>query len=276
MRFRFRYHSRPPILPEPFPAQQPGRLADEESMNRLTILTHNVFWFQGAAFPTDKPGKPRANVLEGLARLYRAVAADVLCFQEIQHEHAFDLLGQALGLAGHYTPGGTLSQYGGATFWREGACRRDSLGCRPSPQRMWQLVDARPGRSEAVCLCNVHLPSSRQLGPAAGTRRLEELACIIEAKPRPTIILGDLNEMPGGPVSEYLASMGYCDAAAMTGQTFRPSGLGDGRGDYVWVHSSLAERVIEYGVLPKERMIAAPAGEEFLSDHLPLWLTLEM
>ncbi len=245
-------------------------------MNRLTILSHNVFWFQGAEFPTDKPGKPVPNVLEGLVRLYRAIAADVLCFQEIQDEGTFRLLGEALGLPGRYTPGGTLRQYGGATFWREGAYRRDSLSCEPRPQRMWQLTDASPGRAGAVCLCNVHLPSSRQLGPAAGTRRLQELACMIEDEPRPMIILGDFNEMPGGPVGEYLASMGYCDAAAITGQTFRPSGLGDGRGDHIWVHSSLAERVIEYGVLPKERMIAAPAGEEYLSDHLPLWLTLEM
>ena len=50
----------------------------------ITILSHNVFWFQGVPFLTDRPGPPLTGVISGLLKLYRASAPDVVCLQEVQ------------------------------------------------------------------------------------------------------------------------------------------------------------------------------------------------
>ena len=93
---------------------------------------------------------------------------------------------------------------------------------------------------------------------------------------RPDVVVGDFNEPPGGQTSRYMARQGYCDAAVVAGQAFRPTGLGGGRGDYIWIDQMLRERLIEYGVLAKESMRAPGSGTEFLSDHFPLWITLNV
>lgn len=252
-------------------------------MKRLKILTHNAFWFQGAGFETDSPGDPVPPVMESLVGIYRALAADVLCLQEIQDEPTFARLAAALGMPGRHSSGGVLRQYGGATLWREGSWVCGSATCEPAAQRMWQTVEV-GGAGAAMMVCNIHLPSSRQLGRGAGARRLEELAAAVERDQRPAVVAGDFNERPGGSVCEYMASQGYLDMAAETGRAFLPTGLGGGRGDYIWLDRGLRERVVEYGVLHREVM-ASPSSTAgcrgnnyeagYLSDHFPLWVTLE-
>jgi endonuclease/exonuclease/phosphatase family metal-dependent hydrolase len=244
-------------------------------MKRLTILTHNAFWFQGVPFPTDRPGRPLPGIMEALVEIYRRLGADVLCVQEIRDEETFGRLAAALRMAGGYTPGGVLSQYGGAALWRQGRFLEDSRLQEPRPQRMWQLADVWAGQGPPIRVCNVHLPSSRQLGAGAEGQRLKELSCVIEREVRPGVVLGDFNEPPGGPVCQYMAGKGYSDAAALTGQGFRPTGLGDGRGDYIWVERTLRQALMEYGAMPKHLTAANHAGREYLSDHLPVWITLD-
>ena len=245
-------------------------------MNRQTILSHNTFWFQGAPFETDRPGAPDRAILSPLVSIYRALAPDVLCFQEVQDEGAFDLLAAEMDMPGRHTPGGLLRQYGGAAFWRCGRCLAESTSCERASQRMWQIVEVPAGAAGALRVCNVHLPSSRQAGAEAGRLRLRELACVAEGDARPDVIVGDFNERPGGPVGDYLTRQGYLDAAALTGQAFRPTGLGDGRGDYAWVDRRLRGRLVEYAVLSREDLRAAGAGKDCLSDHFPLWITVDV
>lgn len=245
-------------------------------MKRLTILSHNAFWFQGASFATDRPAGPLPGVLRSLTQIYRALAPDALCLQEIQDKPTFLTLASSLRMDGEFTPGGTLKQYGGATLWREGVFARDSASSPVPAQRMWQAVDLSTGRARRIRVCNIHLPSSRQLGPAAGGQRLEELARAIEQDPRPDVVVGDFNEPPGGPTSQYMARQRYRDAAVVAGQAFRPTGLGGGRGDYIWIDQALREPLMEYGVLARDSMRVPGGGTEFLSDHFPLWITLRL
>jgi len=243
---------------------------------RIRILCHNVFWFQGVPFAADRPKGPNRTVLASLVERYRAVEPDVVCLQEIQSEEAFRLVARALSMAGDYCPGVALAQYGGAVLRREGKRVADARSVSGIiSQRMWQMVDVPSGAGGSLRLCNVHLPSGRQVGKdAASLLRREELSVVLSHAKPPHLILGDFNEQPGGPLSEYLSERGYHDAALLADRPAQPTALGGGRGDYIWVHETVLDAVAEYCVMPRESLATAIPGKTFLSDHLPLWIAL--
>ncbi len=244
----------------------------EGGMARLRILCHNVFWFQGVPFSPDTPGEPEAEVLQALMDLYRQLEPDVLCLQEVQGEGVFHRLGASLGMAGAYCAGGQLGQYGGATLWRCGTALGDSQ--QAGPQRMWQMAAVSGEGGQGVTVCNVHLPSARQVGKTAAARqRVEELAGAVRT--RPQVVVGDFNEAPGGGVSDFMTGQGYVNAAVLMDQAHSPTSLGGKRGDQIWVHESCRERVTGYGVLPEEDLATSIEGKTHLSDHLPLWVDLD-
>ena len=240
-------------------------------MATMRIVTHNVFWFQGAPFETDQPGSPRPEIVAALAKVYRRLEPDVLALQEVQSAEAFLAVGEATELAGAYSVGGELAQYGGAVFagmdgwvedWRASDCH---------PQRMWQIA-----RGD-IDVANVHLPSNRHPCPeGCGQRRLAELAAVLAQLEGPSVIVGDLNEPRGGPTGKLLSETGYVDVAVATGQADRPTSLGGGRGDQVWVHESLRTRVTDFGVVTREAMRTEIGGKESLSDHFPVWVELDI
>jgi len=235
----------------------------------MRIVTHNVFWFQGAPFETDQPGTPRPEIVEALAEMYRRLAPDVLALQEVQSPTAFLAIGEATGLAGAYSVGGELAQYGGAIFAETDGWIEDWRASECYPQRMWQIV-----RGE-IDVASVHLPSNRHPCPeGCGRRRLAELAAVLAQLDGPSVIVGDLNEPRGGPTAELLSETGYLDAADATGQADRPTSLGGGRGDQVWVHESLRDRLTDCGVVTREEMAMDTDGTEHLSDHFPVWVEL--
>ncbi|KPK86388.1 MAG: hypothetical protein AMJ81_01360 [Phycisphaerae bacterium SM23_33] len=244
-------------------------------MSHLRIVSHNAFWFQGAPFGTDRPGSPDQAILAALVEAYHRLRPDVLALQEIQDQATFERLAAALPTPGRYCPGGRLPQYGGAIFWSAGGFAADWRSSAEVPQRMWQMVNAHAGAG-AVTICNIHLPSSRQLGrEAAGRGRVRELLAVLDRADAPAVVLGDFNESPGGPVGASLAGRGYLDAAAATGLADRPTSLGGGRGDQIWIHGSLRERLAEYGVMDKAQLRPARGEKQCLSDHFPLWVTLK-
>lgn len=125
-------------------------------------------------------------------------------------------------------------------------------------------------------VCNIHLPSQRQLGPERASRqRLAELAVVIERTPPPDIVAGDFNEPPGGDSSKYMLEHGYSDPALLKNKAALPTNLGNGRGDYIWVHQDLCSQIVEYEVLGKDECAITGADKQYLSDHIPLWVTLE-
>jgi endonuclease/exonuclease/phosphatase family metal-dependent hydrolase len=244
-------------------------------MSELRIVSHNAFWFQGAPFGTDRPGSPDPAILAALVEIYRRLRPDVLALQEIQDECTFERLAAALAISGRYCPGGQLAQYGGAIFWRAGSFVADWRSSAVTPRRMWQMVQLRAA-SSTVRICNMHLPSSRQLGKEVAARaRATELLAVLDGTGAPAVVMGDFNEAPGGPVGACFTARGYLDAAVVAGFGDRSTSLGGGRGDQIWIHGSLRGRLAEYGVVEKRVLKPAGRGKESLSDHFPLWVTLK-
>ena len=226
-----------------------------------------MFWFQGVPFETDQPEEPNRAVMSALLDLYREMAPDLYCFQELQSEATFRALQEALSLPGGYTPGAMLTQYGVGTLWETGRFLSDCREAGDPPQRAWQMV-----AEAGIRVCNVHLPSGRQLGKAAAGQRVAELAQILAVVP--DVIAGDFNEQPGGRMDAFLQEQGYSDAAVLTGKADQPTSIGGGRGDRIWVHDRVQDRLIAYNVLPRAALETAFAGLRYLSDHLPLWIRM--
>jgi len=240
---------------------------------RFRILCHNVFWFQGVPFEPEVPGIPDAGVFEDLVAMYLDLDPYVICLQEIQSHEVFLSLKHALGMEGEYRAGGVLQQYGGSVLWKSGTGFGPCGWSDDPPQRMWQQATV-PG-SGKLLICNVHLPSNRQLGrEGSRLRRIEELGVATLAEP--SLVLGDYNEAPGGPVSEFMQSLGYLDVAEMVGRTQTPTSINGNRGDQIWLHGSAGNRLLGYDVIDIADMETGVSGKTYLSDHLPLWIDLEM
>lgn len=247
-------------------------------MKPFLILSHNTFWFQGAPFPSDNPPEPDPNVLRRLCAIYRQVSPNVICLQEIQSQAAFAMVRDCLGMSGCYCPGTTLPQYGGAVFWRTG-CGKPAQDCRQAAhgnQRMWQVVEASAG-GRRLLICNIHLPSHRQIGRAqAAAQRVAELQNLLRGcATQPEVIAGDFNEQPGGPAGAYLESQAYADAAVLAERAHLPTNTAAGRGDYLWLKRQDAGGLLAYNVVRQEDLAWDQPGKQYLSDHLPLWITLK-
>jgi endonuclease/exonuclease/phosphatase family metal-dependent hydrolase len=238
----------------------------------LRLVSHNVFWLQGAPFVGDRPGPFDPVVLEGLAGVYRELAPDVLCLQEIQSAETAAALGEALGLPHRYSAGGRHAQYGGMVLSR---FPLESLPLRETVDRVIQRFRvAGPGGATLV-FANVHLPSNKHRGREGGAaERAAELPLVVGADGESTgVALGDFNEPPDGPCARTLASWGYVDAAAHDGQGDRPSSIKGSRGDHVWLAPDVVASLVRYLAVEAERLAfthPADATKTHLSDHLPI------
>ncbi len=248
-------------------------------MKKFTVLSHNVFWFQGAPFLTDRPPTADAQILKRLCGIYQKIDADVICLQEIQDRETLEAVARELGMMGCFCPGTALPQYGGGLLWHRdrGSPMHNSLGSRVHTQRMWQTLEV-PGINSSVRIGNVHLPSSRHLGQeGAKAQRLAELEELIgSVEGDLDVIAGDFNEWPDGPVCKCLERHGYVDAAVLSGRPTVPTNLGEHRGDYIWVKRELSDCLLTYDVVGKETLACNLADKLYLSDHLPLWITVEV
>ena len=239
----------------------------------MRILSHNVYWFQGVPFDTDQPGAPNTDILGRLTACYAKIEPDVLCFQELQSVEAFDALKGALGMDGVYRAGGILTQYGGGVFYTDGAPFMDNSLAQVPAQRVWQIVEVQMD-GESFKVGNVHLPSSRQLGQeAAALKRVAEIDEVLECKP--DVVVGDWNELPGGPLTDRMTEAGYVDAAVAAGHGDVSSSIGDKRGDQIWILASHRDRLSGYGAVSVDDFAAdGVEGKTHLSDHLPIWIDL--
>jgi len=248
-------------------------------MGQFTLLSHNVFWFQGVPFPTDQPPAPNAEIMKRLCAIYRDLNPDVISLQEIQSEETFQMVSEQLKMPGCYCPGEELPQYGGAVFWTSprGAQIHSSHESPLATQRMWQVVEV--GQADSCLrIGNIHLPSQRQLGPekSAAQRVTETLDAINSCELGLNFVAGDFNEQYGGAVSECLEAQGYVDAAAISDWVDRPTGISGGRGDFIWVREQASNSLLHYGVVGKQIFECGDINKQYLSDHLPLWVTMEI
>lgn len=244
------------------------------SVSSIRLLCHNVYWFQSRPFSGDQPGAPRADVVDGLCRLYAAAESDVIALQEVHRAEVATAVAARLGLAVAHSPGGAYPHYGGAILWRgDGRLAADSRDA--AVQRVWQLL--RLERPDGpLTIANLHLPSNRQLGPERGqVQRVRDLNSLFVACDPPAIVCGDFNEpAPGGPVAARLAELGYRDAATLAGAEQQPSSVKGGRGDWLCLRADLVPRLLRYHAYVADDLRMADASERHLSDHLPIYLDL--
>ena len=248
-------------------------------MKEFNILSHNVFWFQGFPSPVDRPPELDVEVLRLLCAMYQDLNPDVICLQEIQSEHVFREVCRHLGMTGFYCEGKESSKYGGAIFWHPHRGRQilDSRAIKARTQRMWQIAEV-IGTNACLRICNVHLPSGSELGlEQAATQRLVEIKeSVRSVETGPDIILGDFNEAPPGPVSNFLNDSDYVDSAVLTDSTHCPTHIRGGRGDIIWVKKKLKKTICHYNVVKIQDFECSDGGKQYLSDHLPLRITVDM
>lgn len=112
---------------------------------------------------------------------------------------------------------------------------------------------------QAVALVVCHLG----LHTRGRQRELEQVLRGCESFGTPYLLVGDLNEEPGGPVWQRLANAGLTDLGADAGPTF-PS-----TGPYKRIDGAMASEGLVAKLLP---MPADPADLAVASDHLPMLL----
>lgn len=239
----------------------------------LTIVTHNLFWLQGAPFEGTDPGAARPEILAGLAECYRPLEPDVVCVQELQSESAFSQFANALERDGFYCAGNAHRAYGGAILFRHGRFVAQSVQTAIAAERFWMKIELTAGAWDGLIVANAHLPSGRQTSPdEARRRRLDELTALVSHLPRPDVVTGDFNEPPGGSAHELMTSLGYIDAALPSGAgAIGTNAAGQNRRiDYIWLDRKLAPALAGYEVLLAERLADPSGKKKFLSDHLPV------
>ena len=112
---------------------------------------------------------------------------------------------------------------------------------------------------EPVTLVGCHL------GLANAARPAELQQALRLSRPGvPSVVVGDVNERPGGPVWKLAAELGLADLTAADGPTF-PAARPQARIDAVWASPGLAVSRIDLDPLGLDRDLLARA-----SDHLPV------
>jgi endonuclease/exonuclease/phosphatase family metal-dependent hydrolase len=247
-----------------------------------TILSHNIYWFQGQPFDGGDPDGANPAIAPALADVWQHRAPDVICLQEVPDRNAFDQARTELSLrnmpaTGTYRPGSLYPQYGGALFYQNGHVVADSSNSLADVHRVWQAVQIETTDRNRLLIVNVHLPSKRKLGQEeAAKRRVLELERMLDIVGDADVVAGDLNEQVGGGVNEILESRGFHDAAVVSGQGDLPSSLSGRRGDYIWLNDRASDKLVGFGNIPADGITSVEPGIEHLSDHLPLWAVIDL
>lgn len=216
----------------------------------MRVLSHNVYWFQGAP---SRWGKERVQavpeVFELLTQFYTAANPDILCLQEVHSAELTETLARQLGMtAWLHHPGGTRPDYGGAILTRQSADLRPGPPC--------ERVHLRASMDHLE-LAMVHLPSDRFAADPRLAQRAE-LQRVLATPPRPNIVLGDMNAPPASSTHRFMEEAGYI--AAITKHV-----------DYIWLDPTYAERLVSAAALDTGEFYR-PGWQ--LSDHPPLLVEL--
>jgi endonuclease/exonuclease/phosphatase family metal-dependent hydrolase len=205
-------------------------------------------------------------------RVITALAPDVLCLQEAPRRLPGAvrnrILARACGLrfvAGGRTSGGTAVLVSARTAVRHAVAGR--LPVRGAFTRTRGLVVAElavvlpEGPLELTVAC-VHLP----LEPDLRVRHAKLAVAALDRRPRPQVVCGDLNELPGAPAWQVLERAAGRDAAPDAGPTF-PAEHAHARVDAVFVDAGLCVSGYDDGSADVADVVRA-------SDHLPVVVDL--
>lgn len=242
---------------------------------RVRILCHNTAWFQGWPYE-EWPRDPVPEVLEGLAKLYADVRADLVCLQEIQNAETFVRLSEALGMQGAYCAGGRQAYYGGAALWRSGRIAAESCLDREAPVRFWQSIEL-PLPEGVLRVANLHLASARDLSEEeAAEARLVDISRLLSRQPGLDVVAGDFNENDDGKALALLTKAGYVESATLVDDPPATTVADKNRrSDRIFLHQRLLPRFRAFEAASWEQLAIARPGQHLLSDHMPIWVDLD-
>jgi endonuclease/exonuclease/phosphatase family metal-dependent hydrolase len=205
-------------------------------------------------------------------RVITSLAPDVLCLQEAPRRLPGvvrnRMLARACGLrfvAGGRTSGGTAVLVSPRTAVRRAVAGRlpvRGVFTRTRGLVVAELAAALPeGPLELTVAC-LHLP----LEPDLRVRHAELVVAALDRRPRPHVVCGDYNELPGAPTWQVLERAAGRDPAPDAGPTF-PAERAHARVDAVFVDAGLS--VASYGDGSADGPDVVRA-----SDHLPVVVDL--
>lgn len=244
-------------------------------MTRIKILSQNIFWFQGVPFESDQPGDANSSVINKLVEIYQPLDIQLFCFQEIQSQKTVDSLIKALTFKGVYTSGNQMSQYGGSAL--------SQFHLKPIQtqefkfDRLCQLFTFSHNETH-LKVANVHLPSNRHLGPEGSRKKkLEEMGSLLSAHQDIDIVCGDFNDYHDSEIYCFMMESGFTDSAKFFNMDDQSTSISEKfkRGDFIWIKSNLEKNMKHYEVIPKNNLVPVGINKEYLSDHLPVILTME-
>ena len=239
----------------------------------VRILTHNVYWFQGAP---SRWGNERVavfqEVFDALCELYESARVDVLCLQEVHDIDLVNRLAQKLGMSSHiHASGGLRPDYGGAILCRENAefndCTRSQSG------HLHERIHLRTSMAEFE-IAAVHLPSNRFADSVeeGDKARVGELTQVLTHSPKPNVLVGDLNCTSESSPYTFMVNAGYSDSAVVA----RSDTVSKRRLDYIWLDAEYSDRLVRFEAWDDGIFRRESQGDPWtLSDHPPLLVELQ-
>lgn len=239
----------------------------------MRILTHNVYWFQGAP---SRWGSERVaafqEVFDALCELYESADVDVLCLQEVHDSTLVNLLAQELDMSSHFhAAGGLRPDYGGAILCREKAAFKDCT--RAQSGHLHERIHLRASLAEFE-LAAVHLPSNRFADSVeeGNNARVGELTQVLAHSPKPNVLVGDLNCTSESSPYTFMVNAGYSDSAVVA----ESDTLLKRRLDYIWLDAECSDRLVRFEAWDEGVFRRESQGDPWkLSDHPPLLVELQ-
>jgi len=205
--------------------------------------------------------------VEAAVRVIRAINPDVLCLQEVpRHVMSANRVASFAGRCGLYWSAGHRGG-GGTTVMS--SLRVDVTGAQhqslsvPRLQRArgYALIQVRLPGHQLVRVVSVHLSLD-------ASERARHAAVVLDAchGTEPLIVAGDLNEGPEGQAWMAMASMLH--AVSGDAPTF-PANSPEQRLDVIFASPRLS-------VAPRSQVELASADLVTASDHLPVWVDIDV
>ena len=235
---------------------------------QLRVMTWNIHHAEGVDGKLD---------MQRIADVIKAQKPDLVALQEVDHRtertRKMDQPAQLAQLTGMHASFGKAIDYQGGEYGQVILSRwlipSQSLevvklpGDPTKEQRIALVARLKPGESAPVIrFVSTHLDHTRDSTDRPG--QASHLQQHLGSGEEPTILAGDLNDVPDGEVMRRLGR-DWMDAARDAGPTI-PAAQPTRRIDYILVRPAARWRVLEAKVL----------DEPVASDHRPVVVTLEL
>jgi endonuclease/exonuclease/phosphatase family metal-dependent hydrolase len=232
-----------------------------EPAQEIVVLSYNIHHGQGNDGEFD---------LERLAQVIRASGADLVALQEVDQNTlrcgGVDQVAELARLTGMYGVFGAAMPYDGGSYG-EGILSRwpvlesevIPLSAQPDhePRAAVAVVVQAPGSDTRVRFVGTHLDHTKD--DRDRRAQVSELRLHLELGLLPTLLVGDLNSMPGSAPMELLLSAGWTPADPLLQPTYPAEGPSK---KIDWILSSPHDSGVLHGV--------EVLWEPVASDHSPL------